>query len=359
MTEYIKNVAVKNPDLSVDDGEEDNFILIIENLKVYFELRKRGIQHAGFVRAVDGVDLKLRRGETIAIVGESGCGKTSLMKTILRINTPTGGTITFDGEIINDLKSNDLKNLRRKIGFVQQDPYGALAPFMDVQTIIEEPLKINGVKDRNERYERVRQALEEVRLTPVEDFLKKFPHQLSGGQQQRVVIARAMILNPILLVADEPVSMLDASVRVEILKLLRTLQEEHNLAVIYITHDLATVRYFSEFIYVMYAGQVIEKAPESQLINETAHPYSHALLAATSDPDPKNVDEFQEVPAGEPPSLVAPPAGCRFHPRCDQMISGLCDVKRPSEFDLGNKHTVACWLFKDRPVVYDFETPES
>ena len=172
---------------------------------------------------------------------------------------------------------------------------------------------------------RVRQVLEEVRMTPVDDFLRKFPHQLSGGQQQRVVIARAMILNPILLVADEPVSMLDASVRVEILKLLRTLQEEHNLAVIYITHDLATVRYFSEYIYVMYAGQVIEKAPESQLINETAHPYSHALLAATSDPDPKNVDEFQKVPAGEPPSLVTPPAGCRFHPRCELIEKGLCD----------------------------------
>lgn len=355
MTEYINEVAVKNADPSADNGGDDDFILSIDNLKVYFELRKRGIQHAGFVQAVDGVDLKLRRGETIAIVGESGCGKTSLMKTILRINTPTGGAITFDGEIINDLKANDLKNLRRKIGFVQQDPYGALAPFMDVQTILEEPLKINGVKDRKERYERVREALEEVRLTPVEDFLRKFPHQLSGGQQQRVVIARAMILDPILLVADEPVSMLDASVRVEILRLLRTLQEEHNLAVIYITHDLATVRYFSEYIYVMYAGQVVEKAPESQLINETAHPYSHALLAATSDPDPKNVDQFQEVPAGEPPSLVAPPAGCRFHPRCDQMISGLCDVKRPSEFDLGNRHSVACWLFKDRPVISDFE----
>jgi peptide/nickel transport system ATP-binding protein len=346
---------IENIDLSLEsDNLEDDFVLEINNLKVYFELRKRAFQHAGFVQAVDGVDLKLKRGETIAIVGESGCGKSSLMKTILRINTPTDGTIDFDGEIINDLERKDLKNIRLKIGYVQQDPYGALAPFMDVQTILEEPLKINGIKDRKERIKRVRQVLEEVRMTPVDDFLRKFPHQLSGGQQQRVVIARAMILNPILLVADEPVSMLDASVRVEILKLLRTLQENHNLAVIYITHDLATVRYFSEYIFVMYAGQIIEKAPESQLINETAHPYTHALLAATSDPDPKNVDEFQEVPAGEPPSLVTPPIGCRFHPRCEKIIKGLCDVERPHEFDLGNNHTVSCWLFDDKPVVRKF-----
>jgi peptide/nickel transport system ATP-binding protein len=195
--------------------------------------------------------------------------------------------------------------------------------------------------------------MEEVKMTPVEDFLNKFPHQLSGGQQQRIVIARAMILNPNLLVADEPVSMLDASVRVEILKLLRALQEEHNLAVIYITHDLATVRYFSEYIYVMYAGQIIEKAGEHDLINDTAHPYTHALLAATSDPDPKNVDEFQDVPPGEPPSLVNPPAGCRFHPRCEQMISGKCDVYRPFEFDLGDQHLVSCWLFEGNPVADD------
>jgi peptide/nickel transport system ATP-binding protein len=184
-------------------------------------------------------------------------------------------------------------------------------------------------------------------MTPADEYLPKFPHQLSGGQQQRVVIARAMILEPMLLVADEPVSMLDASVRVEILKLLRGLQQHHNLAVIYITHDLATVRYFSEYIYVMYAGQIVEKATESDLIDKTAHPYTLALLAATSDPDPKNVDEFQDVPPGEPPSLVNPPSGCRFHPRCPRRISGLCDVETPPEYDLGNHHLVACWLFKE------------
>jgi peptide/nickel transport system ATP-binding protein len=322
-------------------------ILELKALKVYFALKRFGFQHAGFVRAVDGVDLNLKRGQTIAIVGESGSGKTSLMRTILHLNTPTEGEVIFDGQVINNLKSNELKAFRHKTGYVQQDPYGAMPPFMNVQTILEEPLKISGVKDKTERLRRVIQVLEEVKMTPADEYLPKFPHQLSGGQQQRVVIARAMILEPMLLVADEPVSMLDASVRVEILKLLRGLQQHHNLAVIYITHDLATVRYFSEYIYVMYAGQIVEKATESDLIDKTAHPYTLALLAATSDPDPKNVDEFQDVPPGEPPSLVNPPSGCRFHPRCPRRISGLCDVETPPEYDLGNHHLVACWLFKE------------
>ncbi len=328
--------------------ESGDYILELDDLKVYFELKKFGFQHAGYVRAVDGVDLKLKRGETIAIVGESGSGKTSLMRTILRLNIPIGGKVIFNGEEINNLKSEGLRLFRHKIGYVQQDPYGAMPPFMNVQTILEEPLKIHGIKDKAERYRRVSKVLEEVKMTPVDEFLPKFPHQLSGGQQQRIVIARAMILEPVLLVADEPVSMLDASVRVEILTLLRKLQEAHNLAVIYITHDLATVRYFSERIMVMYAGEIIEQATESDLINNTAHPYTHALLAATSDPDPKNVDEFQDVPPGEPPSLVNPPAGCRFHPRCSQLIPGLCDVERPPKFKLGEEHLVRCWLFKDK-----------
>lgn len=328
-------------------------ILELKDLKVYFELKKFGFQHAGYVHAVDGVNLSLKRGETIAIVGESGSGKTSLMRTILLLNVPTGGTVTFEGELINDLSSKLLRDFRHKVGYVQQDPYGAMPPFMNVQTILEEPLKIAGIKDKEERYRRVFKVMEEVKMTPVDEFLSKFPHQLSGGQQQRIVIARAMILNPVLLVADEPVSMLDASVRVEILKLLRNLQEEHNLAVIYITHDLATVRYFSEYINVMYAGQIIEKATELDLINNTAHPYTHALLAATSDPDPKNVDEFQDVPPGEPPSLVNPPQGCRFHPRCPRIIKGTCDVKIPPEIDLGNEHLVSCWLFAENETLED------
>lgn len=328
-------------------SKKDELLLSLRDLRVWFELRRFGFGHAGYVRAVDGVNFDMKHGEAIAIVGESGCGKSSLMRTILGLNIPTAGEVVFDGMPLSEYQRRGMRTYRRNIGYVQQDPYGALAPFMNVQTILEEPMIIAGIKDPAERMARIRKVLEEVKMTPIEDFLKKFPHMLSGGQQQRVVIARAMILEPKLIVADEPVSMLDASVRVEILKLLRGLQERHHLAVIYITHDLSTVRYFSEYIFVMYAGEIIEKARVDDLLNNPSHPYTLALLAATSDPDPKNVDEFQEVPPGEPPSLVKPPAGCRFHPRCSHMIDGLCNVERPKEFKVGEGHRVSCWLFKD------------
>jgi len=321
-------------------------LLSVQDLHVWFELRKFGFGHAGYVRAVDNVSFDLKRKETIALVGESGCGKSSLMKTILGINVPTKGDILYEGRPMTSFSRKELNWYRSKVGYVQQDPYGALAPFMNIKTIMEEPLIVHGVKDKKERLDRIYKAFEEVKLTPVDEFLPKFPHMLSGGQQQRVVIARAMILNPTLLVADEPVSMLDASVRVEILKLLRGLQEAHDLAVIYITHDLSTVRYFSERIFVMYAGKVIEKANVDELVMNAQHPYTHALLAATSDPDAKNVDEYQDVPPGEPPSLVKPPAGCRFHPRCSKMIQGVCDVKEPPEFEQIKDHFVHCWLYE-------------
>ena len=318
----------------VKQNESSEPIISIQDLRVWFELRRFGFGRAGFVKAVDGVSFDLHFGEAVAIVGESGCGKSSLMKTILGINTPTEGDIVYDGNKMTEYSRMDLRNHRSQIGYVQQDPYGALPPFMNIQRILEEPLIINGVTSKEERLERIHKVLDEVKMTPVEEFLPKFPHMISGGQQQRVVIARAMINNPRVLVADEPVSMLDASVRVEILKLLRGLQEEHNLAVIYITHDLSTVRYFSEYVFVMYAGEVVEKSRIDDLLFNAKHPYTIALLAATSDPDPKNVDEFQDVPPGEPPSLVNPPTGCRFNPRCSHMIDGLCNVERPPEFDI-------------------------
>jgi peptide/nickel transport system ATP-binding protein len=319
-------------------------ILSVENLKVYFELRRFGFGHAGYVHAVDNVSFDVAYGEAIAVVGESGCGKTSLMKTILGLNQPTGGRVVFQGRDISHMRPKELKWYRHQVGFVQQDPYGALAPFMDVQRILEEPLIVSGVSDKVERERRIHKVMEEVKMTPVKDFLSKFPHMLSGGQQQRVVIARAMILEPKLLVADEPVSMLDASVRVEILKLLRGLQEKHHLSVIYITHDLSTVRYFSERVFVMYAGQLIEKARIFDLLKNPMHPYTNALLAATSDPDANNALSFKEVPPGEPPSLVKPPSGCRFHPRCVHAIEGKCNTQEPPEFSGELQHLTSCWL---------------
>ena len=340
-----------NPQISVglqnvDAVSQNEALVSVRDLHVWFELRKFGFGHAGYVRAVDGVNFDLHYGEAIAIVGESGCGKTSLMKTVLALYKPTQGDVTFENKDLSSLTRQDLKWYRSQVGYVQQDPYGALPPFMTVQRILEEPLIINDWKDKQKRIERIHKVLEEVKMTPVNEFMAKFPHMLSGGQQQRVVIARAMILEPKLLVADEPVSMLDASVRVEILKLLRGLQTSHNLAVIYVTHDLSTVRYFSERIFVMYAGQVIEKGAVDYLLRSPLHPYTLALLEATSDPDARNASIQKEVPPGEPPSLVNPPSGCRFHPRCPQIIRGLCEVKEPLEFEPEPGHQVICWLYQ-------------
>jgi peptide/nickel transport system ATP-binding protein len=268
------------------------------------------------------------------------------MKTILGINIPTEGQLIFEGKNLSELNNNELQKYRFDIGYVQQDPYAALPPFMSIQQILEEPLIISGVKSQPERLERIRKAMTEVKLHPVDDYLHKFPHMLSGGQQQRIVIARAMILEPKLIVADEPVSMLDASVRVEILKLLKTLQEEHRLTVIYITHDLSTVKYFSARIFVMYAGHLIEKAETRTLLESPLHPYTHALLAATSDPDANNAETYKDIPPGEPPSLVNPPKGCRFHPRCSKMIQGVCDEIEPIEFEPEPYHFVSCWLYE-------------
>jgi peptide/nickel transport system ATP-binding protein len=330
-----------------DPASNNGALLTIQDLRVWFELRRFGFGHAGYVRAVDGVNFSLRAGEAIAIVGESGCGKSSLMKTILGLNKPTKGDVIFEGRKLSELNASELRWYRSQVGYIQQDPYGALPPFMNVQRILEEPMIINGIRDKTERDRRIKKALEEVKMHPIEEFLPKYPHMLSGGQQQRVVIARAMIMEPKLIVADEPVSMLDASVRVEILKLLRGLQETHNLTVIYITHDLSTVRYFSERIFVMYAGQVIEKAEVNDLLHNAKHPYTHALLEATSDPDARNAETFREVPPGEPPSLVKPPEGCRFHPRCPHVIKGVCDVNVPPDFEINPRHLAACWLYDE------------
>lgn len=345
--------AVEMP-LSSPTPNGNEPLLSIQDLHVWYELKRWGFAHAGYVRAVDGVSFDLKRGEAMACVGESGCGKSSLMKTILGLNRPTKGAVVFEGTNLAELKGEDLKWYRSQLGYVQQDPFGALPPFMNVRRILEEPLIINGIKDKEERLRRIEKALEEVKLTPIEEVIHKFPHMLSGGQQQRVVIARAMILEPKLLVADEPVSMLDASVRVEILKLLRGLQETHNLAVIYITHDLSTVRYFSEHIFVMYAGQIVEMAQVDDLLQRPQHPYTIALLEASSDPDAHNATVMREIPPGEPPSLVNPPQGCRFHPRCPHMIEGVCNVEEPPAFVTEPQHRVACWLYDPSK---EYETP--
>jgi peptide/nickel transport system ATP-binding protein len=319
-------------------------LLSARDLHTWFELRRWGVIRIGHVRAVDGVDFDLRRGETVAFVGESGCGKSSLARTLLGIHRPTQGQVIFEGRDLGMFDGAAWRAHRARVGYIQQDPYGALAPFMDVRRILQEPLIVNGVGSAAERDRRVRAALEEVRLLPVEDYLGKFPHMLSGGQQQRVVVARALILEPSLVIADEPVSMLDASVRVEILTLLRDVQRARGLTLAFITHDLSTVRYFAERIFVMYAGRIIEQATVDELLDRPKHPYTQALLAAIPDPDPENARHLKEIPGGEPPSLLTPPPGCRFHPRCPAAIAGLCERDDPPEVEPVPGHRVACWL---------------
>jgi len=324
---------------------QNNVLLSVTELRTWFELKRWGFLRAGYVKAVDGISFRVRLGEAVTIVGESGSGKTTLLRTILGLAQPIAGEIVFDGRKMDGQNPEDLAWLRSNVGFVQQDPYGALAPFMTVSRILNEPLTINKVEE-GEQEQRIRAVLEEVRLIPVEDFLHKFPHMLSGGQQQRLVIARAMILRPKLIVADEPVSMLDASVRVEILELIGRIQKAHNLSVIYITHDLSSVRYFSERVFIMYAAKMVEQTDVKEVVRNPLHPYTQALLNAIPDPEPENAGRFRDIPPGEPPSLINPPSGCRFHPRCPHIIKGLCDKDEPPDFEPTPGHFVECWLYK-------------
>ncbi len=322
----------------------NNELLRVEELKVWFDIKKGLFSKPVYVRAVDGVNFTLNTGESISLVGESGSGKTTLGKTILRLYKPTGGKIIFDGKDISNSDLKDIKWYRRETGLVQQDPFGALPPHFTIYRILEEPLIIHNIGNKLERRDLIYQALEEVRLTPVEDFAPKYPHMLSGGQMQRVVIARALIMRPKLVVADEPVSMLDASVRVEILELLKGIQDRHKTSLVYITHDLATVRMFTHWIFIMYAGEIVERALTKELLSNPLHPYTNALLNAIPDPNPENRNILKEVPPGEPPDLVNPPQGCRFAPRCPQ-VKDICNRERPKELEIRDKHWVRCWLY--------------
>lgn len=318
-------------------------ILRLEDVQTWFPVGSKMFGEPVKVKAVNGVSLSLRRGETLAIVGESGSGKTTLGRTILRLIEPTGGRIVYDGRDITHLPEKHLTWLRRRAQMVQQDPYSSLNPAFPIFRVIEEPLLIHGQEDGN-RTERIHKALEEAKLVPPEQFAPKYPHMLSGGQRQRVAVARAIILGPELIVADEPVSMLDASVRISILRLMKEVQARHNIAFIYITHDLATAKYFSDRIAIMYAGRIAEIAPVESLMRDPLHPYTKALMEALPDPDPNNRFRERHSIPGEPPSLIEPPPGCTFHPRCPIARAGWCDVEVPELRELRPNHFAACHL---------------
>ncbi len=325
-------------------GGAEDAVLILDRLETHFKVRTKPFARPLSVHAVDDVSLAIRKGETVAVVGESGSGKTTLGRTAVRLIEPTGGRVLYDGQDITHTKMKNLMWLRRKTQIVPQDPYASVNPAFTVFKILEEPLIVHHQGTTEERADRVHKALESVKLIPSDIFERKFAHMLSGGQRQRVAVARAMILDPELIIADEPVSMLDASVRVSILDLLRQIQTDRRVAFLYITHDLATARHFANRIAVMYAGKLAELGPVGSVLAEPLHPYTQALMAAIPDPDPEN--RFRKIAAlpGEPPSLVSPPSGCRFHPRCPIARQGLCDVEVPALRELRPGHFVACHL---------------
>lgn len=319
-------------------------LLRIEDLQVHFQARK-GLIGTIPVKALDGVSMTLEKGETLAVVGESGSGKTTLGRAALRLLRPTNGKIFFDGEDVTRLPDSRLKKFRRRAQGVFQDPYSSLDAFMSVSQILEEPLAIHNIGSAQERTEMIHQALQDVRLSPVEEMAAKYPHMLSGGLRQRVGLARALILRPDFILADEPVSMIDASSRAEILYLMRELQNTYGITFLYITHDIATARHFADRIAVMYAGRIVEIGPSGQIIDEPLHPYTTALIRAIPEPDPANRLRQRPVIPGEPPSPTEPPTGCRFHPRCPSVIAGTCEVVDPPLIQVKPGHYAACHLW--------------
>lgn len=326
----------------MEDGGKG--VVNLVDLRKWFMVAGGLFRQPLFVRAVDGVSLKVHSGETVALVGESGCGKTTLGRTILRLLEPTAGEIHFDGQAITHTPEKELKWLRRKAQMIPQDPYSSLNPTFPVFDLLKEPLIIHALGDKAERQARVYAALERVHLTPPDFFAGKYPHMLSGGQRQRVVVARSLILNPEFIVADEPVSMLDASVKISILELLREIQVNFNVGFLHITHDLAMAHHFAERVGVMYAGKLVELGPRGSVLQEPLHPYTQALMEAIPDPDPRNRFKERRTIPGEPPNLIFPPPGCRFHPRCPIAKAGLCDIEKPFLRELRPGHWVACHL---------------
>jgi len=319
-------------------------IVQLDELRTWFGVGGGLFRTSLSVKAVDGVTLAIWPRETVAIVGESGCGKTTLGRTVLRLLEPTDGRLLYGGMDITHALQRDLMWLRREASIIPQDPYSSVNPTFSIYRILEEPLLVHRVGTREERSERIHKALENVKLIPPELFVQKFPHQLSGGQRQRVAVARATILGPKFIVADEPVSMLDASVRISILRVLRQVQEKFQIAFLYITHDLATARHFADRVGIMYAGKIVELGPAAGVLTEALHPYTQALIEAIPDPDPTNRAKERLVLPGEPPVLTSPPPGCHFHPRCPIARAGLCDVEEPLLRELRPGHFVACHL---------------
>lgn len=325
-------------------------IVKAENLKKWFPVslgffRTVFSKEHLFVRAVDDVSFDIRKGEIFGLAGESGSGKTTTGRLLLRLIEATSGKVYFHGKDITSIADEEMKTLRHSMQIIFQDPYESLNPRMTVKDIVSEPLRLlEKTVDPREIERRVSQILEDVEMTPPREFISRYPHELSGGQRQRVAVARAFAVNPEFIVADEPVSMLDVSIRAEILRLMLSLVQKYQTSFLYITHDLALARHMCDRLAIMYLGKIMEMGDAGIVIFEPLHPYTKALIDAVPVPDP-TAARVETVIKGEIPSPVNPPSGCRFHTRCPAYIGDICRTKEPQLIDIGKHHYVACHLY--------------
>jgi len=321
---------------------DDQVLLKVQDLKKHFPIT-RGIliqRQVGAVRAVDGITFDIYRGETLGLVGESGCGKTTAGRTILQLYRPTAGRVIFDGTDLTVLKGNALRHMRQRIQMIFQDPYASLNPRITIARIIGEPLRVHKLASPQDQVERVQELLHLVRLNP--RFINRYPHEFSGGQRQRIGIARAIASNPEFIVCDEPISALDVSIQAQVVNLLEDLQDQLGLTYLFIAHDLSMVRHICNRVAVMYLGLIIELAAKDELYDHPLHPYTQALLSAVPVPDPKAERKRRRIILeGDVPSPVNPPSGCRFHTRCSRAQE-RCAQEEPTWRDVGGGHFVAC-----------------
>jgi oligopeptide transport system ATP-binding protein len=320
-------------------------ILSVRNLKKYFPIRRGVFQrHVGDVKAVDDVSFDVYRGETLGLVGESGCGKTTTGRTIIRLYDPTAGSVLFEDQDLASLTGSELRRMRRKMQMIFQDPYASLNPRMSVLGIVGEPLEVHHVAGRAERQEQVAELLQLVGLNPA--FMGRYPHEFSGGQRQRIGLARALALNPDLVICDEPISALDVSIQAQVVNLMEELQAKLGLTYIFIAHDLSMVRHISKRVAVMYLGKIVELTDRDTLYSNPLHPYTQALLSAVPVPDPFIEEKRQRILLeGDLPSPAHPPQGCNFNTRCPVVVKDLCD-KDPELVEVEPGHFCACHLVK-------------
>lgn len=329
-------------------------LLEVKNIKKYFPIRKGLLlKKVGDVRAVDDISFKLEKGQTIGLVGESGCGKSTLGRTIIRLYEPTSGDIFFKGQKFNNVKGQELRQMRQKIQMIFQDPFGALDPRMTIGQIIMEPLAVHGIGNAKEREKKAKELMEIVGLKT--DQINRYPHEFSGGQRQRISIARTIMLQPELIIADEPTSALDVSIQAQILNLLKDLQKQLQLTYIFISHDLAVVEHLCDVIAVMYLGKIVEIAPRDDLFNNPQHPYTKALLNAIPQVSRKKKRGRQAL-QGDVPSPINPPSGCAFHPRCQYKID-RCMSESPvlENTSTESGHFAACWRAKELNLSMEVE----